>query len=822
MKKKIFTGIVTAVLAFTAVFAGCTENPGANTPNGTDEYTVTFNAGSGTVTPESAKVKKGGKVSEPTASYTGYSLEGWYEESAYTNKWVFSDKTVESDITLYAKWTANSYNVTLDVNGGAELQNTVQSVTYGEPFNFGITTKSGYNFDGWTYNNVLITDRNGKGKNVWLIADNVTVSAKWTEDVVQGSDDVTGLIAAIEDMGHNYTASVYDNNNYTLAYEKISTEQGIYKKAASEYASSGILFDSSGEYVYEFKVRGGKTVIESEPSKKADGTFYTRADVYASEYLASVINPQAYVFQGNGVYACRSEYRNQQGSAILGKTGSAERIYVTVENGKISRISIDNFLDNDIGKEDTIEIEFSKIGSSSIESYISGSGSSGSHELPSSTDPSKPTAPSSIGSSVKPVDTMTEDNYVNGANDSALPALKSAIDAAREDVCYVVEDTIVDNYYHKTTKYKYKLHFNGYKLHITNYNGANNSYKSDGYYIQSDGKAYKVFYENGVLSYTKYNYYTFDSQAISLGGNLFNKLNASMFEQSATDSNVYTAKASSLTTTGDSVFTPACGVNDLYSYTDNKPSISYGSITLTLKDGKIAKIEASREFVFMNSDNDQQTLTVTLDHEDKLEMPYESEDNNIKYSDDELVLKNAIEATGSNYTLDLQYYDSWHVIEYYADNGIWKWYVDNLWGSSGYVYINDYAYYFTVDTQNGNTLVVDDEIYEWNDGPEETDGKYYRAWMNKYYLPIAQLDPRDFTRTGEKVFELKSSALRKYDRLFFDFSEENGLESMKVFLDDEGRIEKIECYNNYLGTDAAYASIVYVGDIGTTEILFLF
>lgn len=43
----------------------------------------------------------------------GYTLAGWYKESALTNAWTFASDVVKSAITLYAKWT---YTVTYNAN----------------------------------------------------------------------------------------------------------------------------------------------------------------------------------------------------------------------------------------------------------------------------------------------------------------------------------------------------------------------------------------------------------------------------------------------------------------------------------------------------------------------------------------------------------------------------------------------------------------------------------------------------------------------------------------------------------------------------------
>ena len=65
-------------------------------------------------------------LTKPTVELekTGYAFEGW----DYNFK-----KPIEDNITITAKWKANSYTVTYDPNGGEiEFGNTI--VTYGEPY----------------------------------------------------------------------------------------------------------------------------------------------------------------------------------------------------------------------------------------------------------------------------------------------------------------------------------------------------------------------------------------------------------------------------------------------------------------------------------------------------------------------------------------------------------------------------------------------------------------------------------------------------------------------------------------------------------------
>ncbi|WP_088187109.1 fibronectin type III domain-containing protein [Desulfosporosinus sp. FKA] len=72
-------------------------------------YTVTFDAQGGSAVSSITNVTTGATISAPTApTKAGYTFGGWYKESSCTHAWNFSSDTVTGNITMYAKWTANT------------------------------------------------------------------------------------------------------------------------------------------------------------------------------------------------------------------------------------------------------------------------------------------------------------------------------------------------------------------------------------------------------------------------------------------------------------------------------------------------------------------------------------------------------------------------------------------------------------------------------------------------------------------------------------------------------------------------------------------
>ena len=185
-------------------------------------FTVTFDANRGAVTDSNEQVTKttrkvkynytdNNDVSSLNPVKTGYTFIGWYTEKEggsqiYNEKgkcnndetyWKDNKWCAESDLTVYAHWKANIYNLTFDANGG--LVNTDETTaictpTYDKPFFNDVEylnpVKTGYTFIGWytekeggsqIYNNKGKCTNDGtywKNGN-WHYVGNATVYAHW-------------------------------------------------------------------------------------------------------------------------------------------------------------------------------------------------------------------------------------------------------------------------------------------------------------------------------------------------------------------------------------------------------------------------------------------------------------------------------------------------------------------------------------------------------------------------------------------------------------------------------------------------------------------
>ena len=99
------------------------------------------------------------------AATPGYTFGGW--NKADGTAWDYASDKVTDNITLYAKWAANTYTITFDTVGGSEIAPITQD--YGTVITAPkAPTREGYTFIGWD-----------KKIPTTMPAENMTVTAQW-------------------------------------------------------------------------------------------------------------------------------------------------------------------------------------------------------------------------------------------------------------------------------------------------------------------------------------------------------------------------------------------------------------------------------------------------------------------------------------------------------------------------------------------------------------------------------------------------------------------------------------------------------------------
>lgn len=139
-------------------------------------HKVTFDSTGGSAV-DTQLVGDGEKASAPAnPTRTGYTFAGWSTSQAGGAAYDFNATSVTGDLTLYAKWTPNTYTVTFNSNGGTSV--TSATVEYGRTVTKPIDpTFDDKVFVGWT-TDAAGTKPYGFGTPV---TGNLTLYAKWSD-----------------------------------------------------------------------------------------------------------------------------------------------------------------------------------------------------------------------------------------------------------------------------------------------------------------------------------------------------------------------------------------------------------------------------------------------------------------------------------------------------------------------------------------------------------------------------------------------------------------------------------------------------------------
>jgi hypothetical protein len=179
-------------------------------------YTVTFVDGDTTTT---QNIGHNGNASDPGLINTGHSGK-WYKEPDLINEWNFNVDVVTGNISLYVKWTLNTYTVVFDPNGGTGSM-TNQPFTYGTAQNLtnNAFTRSGFSFTGWAMSpNGTAAYTNGQSViNLTATANGtVTLYAVWTANTYIVVFNSSGGAGSMTNQTFTYgTAQNLTNNAFT-------------------------------------------------------------------------------------------------------------------------------------------------------------------------------------------------------------------------------------------------------------------------------------------------------------------------------------------------------------------------------------------------------------------------------------------------------------------------------------------------------------------------------------------------------------------------------------------------------------------------------
>ena len=251
-----------------------------------EPFTVEFNSNGGSIV-TSARIWINGLVTEPTTTRTGYTFEGWYQEAAFTNLWDFAADQVISNMTLFARWTINTYDVIFDLAGGIYSgDNTLLAQTVNHGANATALTanptRAGYNFNGWT-----------PTLNLTNVTEDRAFTARWQRRGGGGGGnggttvlDPEVPLVFIED--HIWYARGYPDGSFrpgnSITRAEISMILWRLLDSATKYEARGNNFSdvNAGWYAQAISYLASRDIVRGYP----DGTFRPNASITRAELTA--------------------------------------------------------------------------------------------------------------------------------------------------------------------------------------------------------------------------------------------------------------------------------------------------------------------------------------------------------------------------------------------------------------------------------------------------------------------------------------------------------------------------------------------------------
>ena len=197
------------------------------------DYEVSFVTEHGNA-PVSQNVPYNGTATDPgKLTEEGYTFDDWYTDKDHNTKFDFT-KPIKRNTTVYAKWTANDYEVSFVTEHGKAP--TSQNVPYNKTAtNPGKLTEEGYTFIGWYTDHTCTTEFNFSTP----ITGDTKVYAKWEKNAPVLPDtyalNVSGAFVYVD--GVDVTAPAGDTSL------KLEKDASVRLVADPDRMPSGMVFD---------------------------------------------------------------------------------------------------------------------------------------------------------------------------------------------------------------------------------------------------------------------------------------------------------------------------------------------------------------------------------------------------------------------------------------------------------------------------------------------------------------------------------------------------------------------------------------------------
>ena len=283
------------------------------------------------------------------AATPGYTFGGW--NKADGTAWDYASDKVTDNITLYAKWAANTYTITFDTAGGSEIAPITQD--YGTVITAPeAPTREGYTFIGWD-----------KEIPTTMPAENITLKARWKD-----TEKPTGEIKISENSWkaflNNITFGLFFKDTQTVTItaadnsgETVTVEYLLSAKELTKAELDGMTFtvytapfgiDPDNEYIIYVKLtdKAGNMDYICSDGIVLDGTSpvitgIENGKTYCAAQNATITEKYVDTVTVNGTEVTLDEKNSftlspadgEQKIVVTDKAGNTAEMTVTVNDG---------------------------------------------------------------------------------------------------------------------------------------------------------------------------------------------------------------------------------------------------------------------------------------------------------------------------------------------------------------------------------------------------------------------------------------------------------------------------------------------------------
>lgn len=263
---------------------------------------------------DSLHVVKDYPFSLNNAVKTGHEFKGWFRDASFTNEFIVGVDTSAVDITLYAKFSANVYQVDFVTSGSSV--NSLQ-VSYGQTFEIPESNRTGYTFNGWFLENTFETLYNGEP-----VQNNLTLYAKFTIIKYTVNYYVDGVLDSFiqVDYGNTFTPMIPESEYYfinwylDLGFINVYQVEPVYANlnlyARFDDGQYTVVFygsDQTTVILTTFAYYGDDIIAPDEPMKPSSPSFDYIFDGWSQEFTTVTEDVSIYptytkIFKPESVY----------------------------------------------------------------------------------------------------------------------------------------------------------------------------------------------------------------------------------------------------------------------------------------------------------------------------------------------------------------------------------------------------------------------------------------------------------------------------------------------------------------------------------------